>query len=38
MAQSRIVGLELRFDEFIAIQIHERDLSVYELLAEASLV
>src|SRR5207302_10977589 len=33
-----VVCLELRFDKFVAIEIHERDLAVCKLIAEACLV
>ena len=38
MSQAGVVGLEFRLDEFVAIQIHERDLAGRELIAEAGLV
>ena len=38
VAEAGIVGLELRFDEIIPIEIHECDLAVRKLIAEAGLV
>ena len=38
MAETGIVGLELRFDELVAIEIHERDLAVGKLIGQASLI
>src|SRR5215831_20793200 len=38
MAQSGIVCLELCFHELVAIQIHERDPAMQELIREAGLV
>ena len=38
VAKTGIVGLKPRFDEFITIEIHECDLAVRKLIAEASFV
>ena len=35
VAEAGVVCLELRFDKFVAIEIHERDLAVCKLIAEA---
>ena len=36
VAKTGIVGLELRFDELVAIEIHGCDLAVRKLIAEAA--
>jgi hypothetical protein len=38
VAETGIVGLKLRFDQLVAIQIHERDLAMRDLIAHAGLV
>ena len=38
MAETGIVGLKLHFDEFIAVEIHECDLALRQLIAKSSLM
>ena len=38
IAKAGIVGLKLRFDQLITIEIHERDLAMRKLISEADLV
>src|ERR1051326_6541768 len=38
VAETGIVGLKLRLDEFIAVEIHECDLALRELIAKSSLM
>src|ERR1051326_8026263 len=38
IAEAGIVGLKFRFDQFVAMEIHESELALRELVAEAGLV
>ena len=38
MSETRVVGLEFRLDEFVAVEIDERNLAVFELIGEAGCV
>jgi hypothetical protein len=38
MTQTRIVSLKLHFDELVSVKVHERDLSVRELIAKTGFV
>jgi hypothetical protein len=38
VVETGVVGLELRLDELVAIEIHEEDLAVPDVIAETSFV